>query len=198
MTERRIVQVGRLEEGKAPEVLLEAAAILSRDVDIELVFIGRSVGICDGVDYAASLRSRADSAGIRCKIVPHVPRDQLPALLSTARVVVIPSRFDNFPMVGLEAMAAARPIVCSANTGLAELINGSQAGVVVPPDDAVAIASAVRPMILDPVLAAIMGRNARELVAMHCSPEGIAVLREGVYADAIELWSKRGLGVRQY
>jgi glycogen(starch) synthase len=80
-------------------------------------------------------------------------------------------------------MAAGRPVVCTSETGVAEILEGTVAGAIVPPDDPEALAAALAPYLSDASLAAEAGARARELVSMHCSPERIAEERERCYRE---------------
>jgi glycogen(starch) synthase len=180
-----VLAVGRLERRKAPEVLLEACAALAGDVaGLELVFVGRSEEERDGVPYGEWLARRAAQAGVACRIVEHLPNHELAEWYGRARVVALASRFDNFPMVGLEGLASGRPVVCTDATGTAEILAGTTAGAVVPAVDAAALAAALRPYLLDAEAAARAGAEARRLVSEVCAPERIAREREAVYDAA--------------
>jgi glycosyltransferase involved in cell wall biosynthesis len=180
-----VLAVGRLERRKAPETLLEACALLAEDLPgLELVFVGRSEEERDGLPYARWLERRAERAGVRCRVVEQVPNDALGRWYGRARVVALASRFDNFPMVALEALACGRPVVCTDATGTAEILAGSGAGAVVPVGDPSALAEGLRPYLADAVLAARAGQAARELVANVCAPASVAREREAVYLEA--------------
>lgn len=194
----RVLAVGRLEGRKAPEVLVRAAAILAQEMlDFEAIFVGRS-SLHDGGSYRDWLVELARRLGAPCRFVDEVRRDELAAWYGSSRVVALPSRYDNFPYVALEAMAAARPVVCTNRTGTAEIMTESAAGRVVPIDDAAALAHALRPFLNDPAAAARGGREALALVRRECSPERIAEQREACYGEAMRRWaakrrSKRGV-----
>jgi glycogen synthase len=121
---------------------------------------------------------------VACRIVEHLPNPELAEWYGRARVVAIASRFDNFPMVGLEGLASGRPVVCTDATGTAEILAGTSAGAVVPAVDAVALAAALRPYLLDAEAAARAGAEARRLVGEVCAPERIAREREAAYDAA--------------
>ncbi|HET7127699.1 MAG TPA: glycosyltransferase family 4 protein [Gaiellaceae bacterium] len=183
----RILVVGRLEGRKAPEVLVEAAATLRRDVDgLEVVFIGMS-SLHDGEPYRDWLERLARGFDAPCRFIEQISHEQLPTWFASARVVALPSRYDNFPYAGLEGMASARPLVCTDRTGVAELIRGTGAGDVVPADDPVALAAALRPFLLDGPLADRAGAEARAIVERECAPDEICEQRERCYRDAIAL-----------
>jgi glycosyltransferase involved in cell wall biosynthesis len=187
----RVLAVGRLEGRKAPEVLVEAAVALRSEVEgLEVVFVGRS-SLHDGEPYREWLERLAARLDAPCLFVDQVPREDLPGLFASARVVALPSRYDNFPYAGLEGMASARPLVCTDHTGVAELIRGTAAGEVVPVDDPAALADALRPFLLDASLAERAGAEARAIVERHCAPDAIAEEREQCYLDAIALRAAR-------
>jgi glycosyltransferase involved in cell wall biosynthesis len=189
-TPPRILTVGRLEARKAPEVVLRAGAQLRRAVpDVEVVFIGRDA-LRNGGSYKDWLEQLAHELSVPCRFIDEVPRSALPDWYASARVVVVPSRYDNFPYTGLEAMAARRPVVCSEGTGTAELLRGAAAGSVVPVGDADALAGALRPYLLDAERAARAGLEARSLVERQCAPERVAEEREATYLAAIDRWRR--------
>jgi glycogen synthase len=184
-----VLAVGRLDHRKAPEVLVDAAAELATKIQgLEVVFVGPSVQRPDGVPTREWLTARARASGAPCRIVEYVPREDLTSWYAAARVVVVASTFDNFPMVALEAMASRRAVVCTDRTGSAELLAGTGAGGVVPVGDAGRLAQALLPYLLDSELAAHAGRRARRVAAEHCNPERIAELREACYEEARRRW----------
>jgi glycogen(starch) synthase len=91
-------------------------------------------------------------------------------------------------MAGLEAMAAGRPIVCTARVGLAEWVEGADAGTVVAPEDPEALAQGLRPYLEDPALAAKAGEAAQEIVRTRLAPDAVASARETAYDEAIRRW----------
>jgi glycosyltransferase involved in cell wall biosynthesis len=184
-----VLVVGRLEARKSPETLVDAAAKLAHMVPgLEVIFVGRSNGQREGQPYLRWVEERARRIGAPCRFVESVPRAGLLDWYGKARVVALPSRFDNFPMVGLESMAAGRAVVCTSETGLAELVAGSDAGRVVPPGDPEALAAALRPYLVDRSVAVRSGRTAREIVTEQCAPAAVAEERERCYLEAIERW----------
>lgn len=186
----RILMVGRLEGRKAPEILVRAAALIRRDVpDVEAVFVGRP-SLKNGRSYRSWLEDVVRELDAPCRFVEEVPREDLRRWYGSARVVAVPSRFDNLPYAGLEGMAAARPVVCTNRTGIAELVADTEAGAVIAADDDAALANALRPYLLDTGLAAAAGREARALVARECGPDRVASLREACYREAIGRWSR--------
>lgn len=176
---------GRLESRKSPETIIHALALLRDIPNTSGVFVGASTPDTAGQDYAGGLRALANDLQVQCEFFPHVARHELVRHYTQARVAAVPSRFDNFPMAALEAMAARRPLICTARTGTAELLLEAQPQNVVPPGDPHALARALRPYLEDPMLAAERGQAAFDLVVTHCKPESIAQARERIYEQVI-------------
>ncbi|MBV9471481.1 MAG: glycosyltransferase family 4 protein [Solirubrobacterales bacterium] len=183
-----IVQMGRLETVKAPDVLIRAAALLAGKVPaVEVVFVGATNGQIDGQPAGVSLERLAAKLGVQCRFAGHAAWSEMSHWYQRARVIALASRFDNFPNVGLEAMASGRPVVCSSRTGLAELADDADRSLaVVPPDDPAALADALEPYLADSRFAAEAGEQGRACVERLCHPQVIAAERELAYADAVD------------
>jgi glycosyltransferase involved in cell wall biosynthesis len=93
-------------------------------------------------------------------------RDDVPALLRSAAVAVVPSVWDEaFGLTVAEGMAAGKPVVASAVGGVPELVEPGRTGLLVLPADPGALAVAIRHCLDHPDEAAAMGRRGREAAA---------------------------------
>jgi glycosyltransferase involved in cell wall biosynthesis len=188
-----VLFVGKLDERKAPHTVLEAVRLIANEgSSVEVAFVGRSAGQHEGVPYATWLERRAADWNIRCSVVEEVPRDELDSWYARCRVVVVPSQFDNFPMVALEAIAAGRPVICSTRTGTAELFKDGLKRFVVDPDDPPSLAAHLRILLGDAneARAALMEMTAA--VRAACNPAYIAGQKEEQYRDAIVRFRRSG------
>lgn len=177
-----VLVAGRLEPRKAPELAVRAVAELAAEVPgISLVLAGRSRGHRDGRPYAEWLRAEAERAGIAVAFEGQVTRERMRELYARARVVAVPSRFESFSMVALEAMASSRPVVVSSRVGAGPLVDGMGAGAVFADGDASALAAALRPFVLSLDHARAAGAHARTIAERECGPDIIAARREAVY-----------------
>lgn len=182
----RILVVGRLEPRKAPELAVEAAAMLAPDVpDLELTFVGRSRGFRDRMPYGEWVASLAERMGVATRFVPQVPHGRMRELYAQARVVAVPSHFESFSVAALEAMASARPVVYSSGVGAGEVLGRGNAGTEFTAGDPRALADALRPYLLDPQSATETGNAGRRLARDCCGPDIIAEQRERCYAEAL-------------
>jgi glycosyltransferase involved in cell wall biosynthesis len=143
-----VLAVARLAPQKGLDVLIEAAARWrNRDPQPRTVIAG------DG-PLAGDLRAQARQAGADVALLG--ARDDVPALLAAADVVVVPSRWEARALVIQEAMRLGRPIVATRVGGTAEL-TGADGALLVPPGDAAALADAVTAVLDDESLAARLG-----------------------------------------
>ncbi|MFQ6049168.1 MAG: glycosyltransferase [Phycisphaerae bacterium] len=147
--------VARLDVQKNIALLLEAFARLAgRFPDAVLLIAGRG-------PQEPILRARAHSLGIadRTHFVGFQP-DPLP-LLASLDVFVLPSRWEGFGLATLEAMAAAVPVIVTDVIGSRDLVQPGRTGLLVPPDDAPALASAIQQLWTNPQQAAALAKAAR-------------------------------------
>jgi glycogen(starch) synthase len=181
-----VLAIGRVEQLKGPEVLVRAAVRLAEEAgDVEVVLVGRSSGEREGLQYRDWVARLAFRLGAPCRFVEQIPRPELRGWYEAARVVAVPSLYESLSMSGLEALASGRPVVCSASTGVAELVAGSGAGSVVPPGSPQRLAEALLPYVLDPEAARTAGRRGRQLIHDSCSPQYIAEQRERCYREVV-------------
>ena len=112
------------------------------------------------LDSEAAVRRTAAEAGIAIED----PGSAGVEFLASLDIVVIPSRYEGSPLTLFEAMALSKPIIASRIPGIAEVLQPSGAGVLVPPDDADALASAIASLIADTARREALGRIALEAV----------------------------------
>ena len=114
----------------------------------------------------------------------HLPDDELAATLAAADAVVLPSRYEPFGIVALEAAAAGSPLVASTAGGLGEVVVDGETGVSFAPGDVRGLAAAVGRVLADPRAAARRARAARDRLAVDFCWTRIAEETAAVYATA--------------
>jgi glycosyltransferase involved in cell wall biosynthesis len=157
----RVMFMGRVIPDKGADVLLRAVAQLD-GTDLEVMVVGRPGFAADAAlsDHEQHLRELAAQSGAAVRFQTFVPRAELPAILRTADIFVIPSRWpDPSPLTVGEALATGLPVVASRIGGIPETVG--DAGILVPADDAAALAGALRELIDDPAQRAALGHAAR-------------------------------------
>lgn len=152
-----LLYVGRLVHKKGVDVLLAAFAMLTgRFPELRLTIVG-------GGDDAPELKMMASRLGVAelATFAGSLGRDDIFDLMATAGMVVMPSRIEPFGLVALEAAHMGRPVVASSVDGLPEVVLHGQTGLLVPPDDAPALADAIASLVDDPERARVLGERAR-------------------------------------
>lgn len=192
-----VLFLGRANRLKAPEVLVEAMFIIRKEItEAKALFIGES-NEREGISYIEWIKKTyKDIDG--CQFIGQVPRAEVRQYISKSRVLAMPSRFENFSMAGLEAMAAGRPIVVTSKAGLAEFVKHTGTGRVIPPKDPNALAEALLPFLRDAAYAAAIGETARLAVIDRLDPDKIAEQREAVYLKAISSFNHNSISKASY
>jgi glycosyltransferase involved in cell wall biosynthesis len=146
-----VLTVARLAPQKGLDVLIDAAARWRDRSPRPLTVIAGDGPLAD------ELRHRASQAGADVTFLGH--RTDVPALLASASVVVVPSRWEARALILQEAMRSGLPIVATRTGGTPEL-TGQDGALLVPSGDAAALAVAVTAVLDDPSLAARLRRAA--------------------------------------
>lgn len=174
-TEPLVLFCGRVDPIKGIETLIEAIARLhSGDNNPpRVLFVGGSLdehGEPEGALTAVA--AQAESLGVRDRFVfvGSQPQDELPLFYSAADVVAVPSRYESFGLVAVEAMACGVPVVGSRVGGLKFTIEEGVAGLLVPWGDAPALAAALDQVLTDADLRSELAGNARPSVERFAWP----------------------------
>jgi glycosyltransferase involved in cell wall biosynthesis len=151
-----IVCIGRVEPLKGQDVLVRAfAKIAAKHPHSRLFIVGpdrwpgkrRFAELLPDLVPDPQIRRRIDLYGA-------IPLHEVPALLKTARLVIVPSRgFESFSFAVLEAMAAARPVIASNVGAMPELVDDGQTGLVFPSGNADALGTAMSHLLSDRAVA---------------------------------------------
>jgi colanic acid/amylovoran biosynthesis glycosyltransferase len=161
-----VVCVGTLHEVKGQRHLVEACRLLvEQGVDVRCHLVGA------GPDEG-DLRRQVAAGGLEGRVVFEGSRttDEVAALLQRADVLAAPSvptragKREGIPVVLIEAMSSAVPVVASDLSGIPELVQDGTTGLLVPPGDAAGLARALRRLAEEPALAARLGRAGRARV----------------------------------
>lgn len=178
--ERMLLFVGRIEPLKGVDTLIEALARLQRSgfqscYPHTLAIIGGDVNAAPEQMNAELLRLQglARDLGISDLVLFLGKRsqDSLPYYYSAAEALVMPSHYESFGMVALEAMACGTPVVASQVGGLAFLVQNGETGFVVPDGDPDALGDRLRQLLSQPELRHQLGQQAARYAANYAWPE---------------------------
>ena len=173
-----VVSWGRVQFEKGFQTAIEAVARLRADLPaLRLVLAGRG-------SYLGELQDLTRRLGVSdiVHFAGFVPDDDLRSMLGRASAVVIPSLYEPFGIVALEALAAGAPLVAASTGGLAEILEGTAAAQMFPPGDADALADRLRAVLTDDVLAAASSAAGTALVHEHYGWDAIAAATVEVYS----------------
>ena len=172
--------VGRLALQKGQRHLIAAMPLLLERVPFaHLVIAG-------GGDLEDYLRDLALQAGVADRVHVLGPRKDVPALMHAIDVFAMPSIWEGFGLVLLEAMAAGRPIVASRVATIPEVVVDRETGLLVPTGDPVALADALARLAHDPGLARRLGEAGRDRLRRHFSIEKMVGDTELLYRELID------------
>lgn len=154
----RLVCIGRLAEQKGHLMLVQAMALLvARGLWVHLVLVG------DG-PLRPNIERAIDRAGLgdAVRLAGWLPEDGVRAEIAAAHAMVLPSFAEGLPVVLMEGMAAARPVIATWIAGIPELVQPGRNGWLVPAGDPEALAEAIAALSATPPdRLAQMGRCAR-------------------------------------
>lgn len=126
-----ILFVGRVEPLKGLDLLLSAAAQISEESDFELLVVGADASTNGELAHLRQLAADLGLAG-RVRFIGAVEHELLPLFYNAADVCVVPSYYESFGLVALEAMACGVPVVAARVGGLASTIRDGETGYLIP------------------------------------------------------------------
>jgi glycosyltransferase involved in cell wall biosynthesis len=173
-----VLAAARHEHQKGLDVLLAAFPALARAVPgARLAVAGR------GGNQTPRLRAAAEGLGPAVELLG--ARGDVAELLCAADVFVVPSRWEGFGSVLLEAMALEAPIVASDLPAVREVVTHGDSALLVPPDRPAELAAAVAATLADPGAAAGRARRARERFLAAFTVDRVADAMADLYRRAL-------------
>jgi D-inositol-3-phosphate glycosyltransferase len=190
--DRMLLFVGRIEPLKGLDTLIRAVACLNLSglkEPVRLAIIGGEPEANPGEMSAemARVQQLCDELCVG-KLVAFLGKrsqDTLPYYYSSAEVLVMPSHYESFGMVALEAMACGTPVVASQVGGLAYLVRNGETGYTVPDGDSDALCKCLTGLLGDTQLRRTLGRQAADY-AQNYAWEKIAAQVFEVYEELVK------------
>ncbi len=178
-----VLYAGNMGFSQGLEHVLEAARLLA-DEEIRFVLVGEGAA-------KDSLLATANSCQLKnVTFLPFQPRARLPEVLATADISLVTLRqgmgFNSLPSKTLSILASGRPLVVSIDPGSDtwNLVERSESGINVPPEDSARLAEAIRTLKQKPALRDQMGQNGRRYALLHHSPQSAAEAFEKILTEA--------------
>lgn len=189
--DRMVLFVGRIERLKGVDTLIEAMSCLQIKGDsypVHLAIIGGdpSASREDMTVEMARLQAMCDDLAMGQTVVFLGKRnqDKLPYYYSAAEVLVMPSHYESFGMVALEAMACGTPVIASEVGGLAYLVRDGETGFTIPDQEPETLCDKLSWLLNDKLLHELMSFRAVEY-AQDYAWEKIAKQIVGVYDELL-------------
>jgi len=176
--EREILFVGQVIRGKGVDLMLQALAQVPPPWHATIIGAGHHLEACKSLARELGIASRVEFTG-------WVNHEQLEAYYARARLTVVPSRWpEPFGMVGIEAMARARPVAAFAAGGIPDWLDDGDTGLLAPAADVPALAAAISVLLNDEERSTSMGRKAAETVQKRFRHEFFLDRMSVVLSDA--------------
>ena len=185
-----ILYVGRFDRRKGIETLVRAVGRdeVKKHRDLKLIIVGGSTpGKKDGKE-----RKRIEGIVRELEIeaittfVGRIQHTDLPYYYAAADVCVVPSHYEPFGLVAIEAMACGTPVVASEVGGLKFTVINELTGLLVPPQDERAFAKAIDSLFTYPAWARQLEKDARKRVESMFSWDGVAQQLEQKYIEQLQ------------
>jgi glycosyltransferase involved in cell wall biosynthesis len=180
-----VLVVSRLNPLKGIESFLQAAALVAPDFPTARFVIAGDTNPNER-QYWSTLTSLTVRLGLTERLIFAGLRRDVPQLLSAATVSVMPSLNEALSNVVLESMAAGAPIVATRVGGTPEAISDGVNGLLVPPGDPRAMASAIAALLRDPSRARRLGDAARQSIYERFSMERMALATTQLYEALLD------------
>jgi len=119
------------------------------------------------------------------KFLGKMPLEKIPLLINSSSMCVLPSLKEGMPFALLEAMACGKPVIGSNISGIRDIINNGENGLLITPGDSKELASAILKLLEDKDLGQVLGRNARQLMIEKYSLNNIVNQIEQIYNELI-------------
>lgn len=177
-----VLFAGRLASNKGLHHLVPAFARAAAErPDAVLVLAGEDQG------WRPRLEAMARELGIaeRVRFTGHVPDAEYRETLAAADVLVLPSEWEAFGIVLLEAMACGVPCIATRVGGAPEVVEEGKTGLLVRYGDEAALAGALRELLADPARARAMGAAGRERAMSSFSWDAVAARTLDVYREVV-------------
>jgi len=175
--------VGRLASNKGLLELVEAfQPVAARDPKVRLVLVGEDGGM------RAAVLARAQELELsgRIRLTGHVVDDALlAAAYREARALVLPSEYESFGLVLLEALAQGRPVIASRVGGIPEFVEDGRAGLLVPPREVAPLTEAMERLLGDPGLADRLGDYGRRAIVPRYTWDAVADRVDALYREVL-------------
>jgi len=177
--------IGHFAPLKGYEELVSALAELVRGgFDVKLAVVGDAI-YPHSKSYKQKLLSLVDSNGLKDRVIFAGLREDIPELLASFDIFVLPSRSEGFGRANLEAMAMGKSVISTNVGGIPEVVLDGVTGILVPPGNSKALSHAIMRLLDDSHLRESMGREGRRRVEKHFTLQAHVQSIEEIYGEIL-------------
>jgi glycosyltransferase involved in cell wall biosynthesis len=170
-----VTMVARLEPGKNHHMLIDAAAIVLREVPkARFLVVGKG-------SMGEVLPQYAQQAGVAARVSFLGERSDVAEILAATDISVLSTNFEGMPNTLLEAMAAGKPIICTSYPGAQEILAHESNALLSPCGDPAGFARNILRVIQDPSLGQRLAGTGHQIVRQNFSNETMARNLEAIY-----------------
>jgi D-inositol-3-phosphate glycosyltransferase len=188
--ERVVLFVGRIDPIKGIDTLIDTMPLVM-EPELHYVLIGGDVDQ-DGnpVGPLKAVQERVAELGMsrRCRFLGAQPQDMLPLYYSASDVVAVPSRYESFGLVAVEAMATGTPVIASSVGGLTFTVEDGRNGLLVPYGNPRALARAIDRLLEDD--------DFREAMSFHAVADAQRFSWDAVADQVLHVYQRLAEGYR--
>ncbi len=181
-----VLYVGRFDPRKGIETLVRAVSKLHSAKNIQLIIGGGSrPGESDGIERERIEKIVAELGMSNTTFPGRLSPEILPYYYAAADVSVVPSHYEPFGLVAIEAMASGTPVVASDVGGLQFTVVPEETGLLAPPQDVAAFATAIDRILSNPEWRDKLGQAGRKRVEAKFSWHGVAAQLSDLYTQLL-------------
>ena len=184
-----VLYVGRFDSRKGIETLVRAVgrSHSRENANLSLIIAGGSrPGQSDGIERDR-IEAIVDQLGLReiTQFPGRLGDDLLPQYYAAADICVVPSHYEPFGLVAIEAMASRTPVIASDVGGLQFSVKAEETGLLCPPQDDAAFAEAIDRILSNPTWGDRLGEASRQRVENLFSWDGVATQLSELYQELL-------------
>lgn len=171
--------VGRLHKQKAQDILLRGfKKVADRHPQVQLWIVGEG-------ELRDTLERLAQELGIAGKVIFLGGRTDIPELLSAMDIFVLSSLWEGQPIVLLEAMASAKPVVATNVDGIPEIVENGKTGLLVEPGEVDALAFAMEQLFVHPQVREDFAGRGRDRISEEFTAKHMAERVAQLYRSSL-------------
>lgn len=175
-----ICAIGDIRPQKGYDILMKAAEVLHQQIPrMKFLFVGSETS------FSKILKTNRDQLGLQDVVNFAGFRDDIPDILNSIDLYVLPSLSEGFSLTTIEAMAVGKPVIATRSGGPEKIITDGHDGILIDKSSSEAIVGAVQLLISNPGIASGLGQNALKNVYKKYSVNSMIKGYENLYQEIL-------------